>query len=261
MWEDIGGDAGRGYLEIKFRPTYRIGLTNHVREWAIYRFLDPKPSDKVLDVGCASGRQIFRIINRVAEGHGVDIAASFIAVANRYRSEQGLIRTSFQVAAIESLPFTDGYFDKLICGEVLEHVFDRDVALAELRRVLKPGGLLVITVPNLNADGTWWGRLLRYFKIRSFTPMTEFSQKELHRHGDSHVREFTAETMRDWLEGRQWQVLDLTTASFIDGPCIDWLLKVPLHLPPARWLIIRLEYFFTWSRLRLGRHLVVKARR
>ncbi len=261
MWEDIGEDAGRGYLAIKFKPTYRIGLTNFVREEAIYQYLDPKPTDKVLDVGCASGRQIFRIIDRVAEGHGVDIAESFIAAANSFKDEKGITNAFFKVAVIEALPYSDQYFDKVICGEVLEHVFDKDLALAELSRVLKSGGTLIITVPNLNADGTWWGRLLRFLKIRSFVPMEKFSQQELRKHGDSHVREFSAKTMRFWLENRGWKVENITTASFVDGPWVDWLLKVPLHTPPLRWLIIKFEQALTGLNLKWGRHLVVKAKK
>ncbi len=259
MWEDIGTDTGKGYVAIKFKPTYRIGLTNYLREEAIYKFLNPRVTDKVLDVGCASGRQIFRLAKRIGEGYGVDIAESFIAEAQRSTVTQGLTNVHFAVAVIETLPYSDEQFDKIICGEVLEHVFDKDKALVELHRVLKPGGTLIITVPNLNADGTWWGRLLRLLGFRSFTPMDVFSQDELHKHGDSHVREFSKKTMTEWLESRVFRVEDVTTVSFIDGPKMDFLLKVPLHTPPLRWLIIKFEQLLTVLRLTWGRHLVVKA--
>jgi len=261
MWQDVGSDAGFGYIDIKFKPTYRIGLTNHVREEAIYKFLAPKSSDKVLDVGCASGRQIFKLANKINEGYGVDIAESFIKQADRYKEISKLNNTHFAVAVIEELPYQDNFFDKVICGEVLEHVFDKDLALSELRRILKPEGSLIITVPNLNADGTWWGRLLRLLGLRKFTPMTEFSQSELKKHGDSHVREFSGKTMTNWLSNQGFKVVKISSASFVDGPYMDILLKVPLHIGPLRQLIIWLEKALTKTGLLFGRHLVVEAQK
>ncbi|OHA59666.1 MAG: hypothetical protein A2589_02305 [Candidatus Vogelbacteria bacterium RIFOXYD1_FULL_46_19] len=259
MWEDIGGDAGGSYLQIKFQPTYRIGLTNYLREGEIYRFVKPQKTDKILDVGCASGRQVFKLAQSIEEGHGVDIADSFINQANQFKSDNNILNVNFKTAVIESLPYRDGYFDKVICGEVLEHVFHKEEALKELLRVLVPGGLLVISVPNLNADGTWWGRFLRSIRVRKFCPMKHFSQDSLKKHGDSHVREFTAKTMREWLELSGLRVEKISSVSWIDGPYMDFLLKVPLHIPPLRKLTIWFEKLLTRSGLPFGRHLVLRA--
>ena len=141
----------------------------------------------------------------------------------------------------------------------MEHVVDKDVALNEIRRVLKPGGRLIITVPNLNADGTWWGRLLRLTKVRKFEPMKIFSQKELKKHGDSHVREFTAISLKKWLGDSGFEVERITTVSFIDGPYMDFILKIPLHIGFLRESIILFENILTRLDLHFGRHLVVRA--
>lgn len=196
MWEDIGCDAGESYLDIKFRPTYRIGLTHHLRENMIYKLLDPKKEDVVLDVGCASGRQLLRMSDKIKEGYGVDIAQSFIDRADNFKKSNNIHNLFFQRSIIEKLPFRDSFFDKIICAEILEHVFDKDMALKEVLRVLKKGGILLITVPNLNADGTWWGRFLRFLRIRKFKSLENFSQKELFKHGDSHVREFDIKSLK-----------------------------------------------------------------
>ena len=148
---------------------------------------------------------------------------------------------------------------KIICGEVLEHVADHTVALREMMRVLQPGGTLIISTPNLNANATVWGRFLRLIGVRSFKPITEFSSTELANHGDAHVREFSKKTMRDWLEGQNLDVTAITTASFIDGPAFDTLLKIPLRIPPLRWLIIVCENLCSWTGMPFGRHLIVKA--
>lgn len=52
------------------------------------------------------------------------------------------------VASLTDLPFEDGYFDSCLCSEVLEHIEDDAKAVAELSRVLKPGGLLIVSVPT-----------------------------------------------------------------------------------------------------------------
>lgn len=261
MWEAVGLDAGLGYVDVKFKPTYKIGLTNYVREEAIYMFLQPQAEDVVLDVGCASGRQIFKIASKIKEGYGVDIADSFVNQANKYKAEYKFHNTDFKVAVIEKLPYPDAFFDKIICAEVLEHVFDKDEALGELSRVLKTNGTILITVPNMNADGTWWGRLLRFLGLRKFTPITDFSQEALKKHGDCHVREFTGRSLSDWLSKNNFAVKNLKSASFIDGPWIDTLLKVPLHIKPMRSFLIWLEKKLIASGFLWGRHLVLEARK
>jgi ubiquinone/menaquinone biosynthesis C-methylase UbiE len=261
MWEDIGTDSGESYLDIKFRPTYRIGLTHHLRENKIYDFLSPQSTDIVLDIACASGRQLFGIYRQIKKGYGVDISDSFLNKARRHQHHLEANNLEFKQGVIENIPFADVFFDKIICAEVLEHVFDKDQALKEVLRVLKPGGFLIISVPYLNADATLWGRFLRRLGLRKFTPLEDFSQKSLFKHGDSHVREFNIKTMRDWLEKNGLQVEIIRTVSFIDGPYFDTLLKIPLHIPPLRWLTIKFEKLLSWLNLPFGRHMIVRARK
>lgn len=261
MWEDFGRTKSEKYTEYKFNPTHRIGLTNYLRERQIFKFLSPQKEDMVLDVGCASGRQLFELANKIKEGYGTDIAQSFIDKANSLKTERQISNIYFHRAEIEHLPFADNFFDKVFCAEVLEHVTDKDVALRELKRVLKPEGLLIITVPNLNADATWWGRLLRFLGIRKFIPLEDFSHEGWSKHGDAHVREFSHKTMREWLENNGFKVLALKSASFIDGPGFDFLLKFPLHVKLSQRLIIALENHLTNRDMFWGRHLIVKAKK
>jgi ubiquinone/menaquinone biosynthesis C-methylase UbiE len=58
-------------------------------------------------------------------------------------------------ALVEHLPFPDATFDKVLLSEVLEHVDDEDALLAELRRVVKPDGVLVVSVPHANYPLAW----------------------------------------------------------------------------------------------------------
>jgi ubiquinone/menaquinone biosynthesis C-methylase UbiE len=260
MWERIGENKSEVYFDYKFVPTHRVGLTNYLRENLIYIFLDPHKDDVVFDVGCASGRQLFKIADKIKAGYGIDIAQSFIDKANREKEKKGVNNLYFQQATIETLSFPDEMFDKVICAEVLEHVDDANLALGEILRVLKKDGVLILTVPNLNADATLWGRLMRLIGVRKFKPISEFSIEELQKHGDTHVREFDHKTITTWLFKNGIEVIDIKSVSFIDGPApyFDFLLKCLLHITPVRWFIIKIENLLTNLNLFFGRHLIVK---
>tara|TARA_R110000868_G_scaffold99535_2_gene273902 strand:+ start:10179 stop:11009 length:831 start_codon:yes stop_codon:yes gene_type:complete len=261
MWDSFGKNRDSVYFNAKFTPNYRIGLTNFLREELMIDLAAPGPSDVILDVGCSAGRQVFAMAKTAEKVHGVDIAQTFIDTANDLKAKYGARNTEFSMSAVEDLPFEDGKFDKLICGEVLEHVFDKDAALDELLRVLRPGGALVVSVPNLNADGTWWGRLLRCIGMRSFSPIEVFSLEELAKHGDSHVREYTPAGIRAWFGARGMVIERMTVVSFIDGPWFDTLLKVPLHIGPLRRLTISIERCLSRRNFLWGRHIVFRARK
>ena len=258
MWEDFAKITSSRYLDYKFQPTYRVGLTNYLREEWIYKFLCPKKEDIILDIGCASGRQLFKLANKIKEGYGVDISEGFIDRANKHKTQNNISNLFFKQAFLEKLPFDNNSFDKIICAEVFEHVISKNIALKEILRVLKNNGIITITVPNLNADATLWGRFLRLLCIRKFQPLNDFSQEALDRHGDAHIREFNKNGLVEWLEGNNLEVLDIKSVSFIDGPGFNFLLKFPLHISFTQKIIICFENFLTNLNLFFGRHLVIK---
>lgn len=95
---------------------------------------------RLLDAGCGSGRELDELARH---GHVAGVDLSEICVAcTRSRGHADVHR-----AAIEQMPFADATFDLVTCLDVIEHTPDDRVALAELRRVTRPGGLLVVTVP------------------------------------------------------------------------------------------------------------------
>jgi SAM-dependent methyltransferase len=102
--------------------------------------------NRVLDLGCASGRMI-RWLNGFAEQceiWGVDISAEHIIWCQQHLSPP------FNFAAVTTsphLPFEDGYFDLIYCGSVFTHIADlADAWLLELKRIARPGGKLYVTV-------------------------------------------------------------------------------------------------------------------
>src|SRR3989339_802639 len=85
-----------------------------------------------------------------------------------------------------SLPYEDNFFDIVIAGEIIEHIFDTDLFLAEIRRVLKSGGKLLISTPNIASLGR---RLLLFF---GGNPIIELSPNEPDSSG--HIRYFSFKT-------------------------------------------------------------------
>jgi SAM-dependent methyltransferase len=95
----------------------------------------------VLDAGCGSGRTLRELSDYGSEVVGIELDAEAAEVA-RSRGH-GEVR----VGRLEQLPYDDDRFDLVTCLDVVEHTPDDRVAMRELRRVCKPGGWLLVTVP------------------------------------------------------------------------------------------------------------------
>ena len=116
-----------------------------------------KPGMHVLDVGCGTGRDVRAMAERVAPDGiavGVDSSRGMIAqaVARTHTDE----RAEFRVADALALPFGDDEFDAVRTERTLQHVPDPVLALAEMRRVAKPGACFVAIEPDwdtLTIDG------------------------------------------------------------------------------------------------------------
>ena len=101
--------------------------------------------DRVLDLGCGDGAFTAVLVQAGAAVTGVDVAAEAVRRA-RERAPQAQIE---QVAEGAALPLAEDAFDVVWAGEVLEHVADVVGLLADVRRVLRWGGTLLVTTPNL----------------------------------------------------------------------------------------------------------------
>lgn len=105
-----------------------------------------QPNDHLLDVGCGTGAAVRSAAAVVARAVGVDIAPKMIGRARELAA--GLPRAQFVVGDSERLPFPDGAFTAVLCTASFHHYPDPERALAEMARVLVPGGRLAL------ADGT-----------------------------------------------------------------------------------------------------------
>lgn len=96
---------------------------------------------RVLDLGCGAGHVSFQVAPLVGEVVAYDLSAQMLAVVDKAAVERGLNNLRTVHGAAESLPFADGEFDFVFSRYSAHHWSDLAVALREVRRVLKPGGV------------------------------------------------------------------------------------------------------------------------
>lgn len=145
--------------EIRFHDEMSAGWetlhrsrTFKARTAAMFGLLETADLDgqRWLDAGCGTGTLSRLLAARGCEVTGVDASSEMIAAA-RGRPADGTAaeRLTFrQIPTIASLPFADRSFDGVLCASVLEYVPDVAQCLAQFRRVLRPGGLLLVSIPN-----------------------------------------------------------------------------------------------------------------
>lgn len=138
----------------------------------------------VLDLGCGGGFMAEAMAARGARVTGIDPAADAVAAARRHSSAVGL-PIQYDVGVGEALPYGAAAFDAVVCVDVLEHVADLARVLAEVARVLRPGGLFLFDTINRNpiarfATITVAEDLLRLLPRGTHDPALYIKPRELH---------------------------------------------------------------------------------
>ncbi len=119
-----------------------------VRRGKVVRMLGPRPG-RVLDVGCGPGVMVGPVIERGGTLTGVDLSPEMVAAASKRAKALGVAdRCEFKTGSADQLPFDDDSFDAVTAMGVLEYVPDDAKALAEMARVVRPGGVVIVTVPG-----------------------------------------------------------------------------------------------------------------
>jgi SAM-dependent methyltransferase len=150
------------------------------------------PGTKVIDVGAGAGRHSFEAYRRGADVIAFDqdkeelenVTTMFEAMA-----EAGEVPDTARAEAVAgdalALPYADGTFDVVIASEILEHVPADEAAIAELVRVLKPGGKLAVTVPRWLPERLCW-----------------LLSDEYHANEGGHIRIYKADELRGKVTAR-----------------------------------------------------------
>ena len=118
------------------------------RQKIVLDLLAIRPGEEVLDLGCGDGRDMAVFERQGARCTGVDFSEEMIREGVKRLRKAGVSKARLIVGNAKNIPFKDEFFDKVSCSEVLEHIPDWEKAVREISRVVKRGGLVVITTPN-----------------------------------------------------------------------------------------------------------------
>jgi SAM-dependent methyltransferase len=162
------------------------------------QLIEIRADDVVIDVGCGSGNLTTRAGR--STDHAVGLDASLDAVLF-CRSRPDAYRCSFAVAAGDRLPIAGGTADVALLVEVIEHLANPLAVLSEIRRTLRPGGLLLVTTPNYSAGSLW--PVLEWLADRSGR-VAEMADEQ-------HVQKFTPTSLVQTLAGAGFTVGRLGT--------------------------------------------------
>ena len=144
--------AAEGY-DARYQENSPGGLAFRIRKQHVLELFD-KAGGSVLDVGCGTGVIVDELLDLGCQYTGVDPAPKMIENAKKLHNGKG--KTDFAVGSAEIIEYPDETFDAVICMGVLERVGDYEKALGEMVRVLKPGGTLMVTMPNRLSPYLFW---------------------------------------------------------------------------------------------------------
>ena len=161
--------------------------------------------ESILVDGCGVGMYVRALRPYADQVAGIDIEMEHLAIAQR-NVEQAAVSQ----AMCEALPYTDNRIDLVLSHEVLEHVTDDGLAVAEIVRVLKPGGRAVIFAPNrlypFETHGHYWRGAYHFGN----TPLINYLPDPLRNRLAPHVRAYTAGGLLNLFVGQPVRVLHMT---------------------------------------------------
>jgi ubiquinone/menaquinone biosynthesis C-methylase UbiE len=183
QWEYASEERLRARNEI-----YRDLLEGPSAEEAIFVAVAEVAPQRVLDIGCGTGETAERIARELGcEVIAADQSGRMVELAR----ERGL---DARVADIQALPFADSEFDCVVAGWVLYHVQDRERAISEVARVLRPGGRFVTaTMADDNFAEVWellneeWGHNISFDRENGAAQLAPYFERIQQRNCDATV--------------------------------------------------------------------------
>jgi ubiquinone/menaquinone biosynthesis C-methylase UbiE len=145
--KNIRYEASGGLIGFLYKKLSRYEVN---RYQAVFNLL-PSVEGRLLDLGCGDGDFLFMAKDKFEECYGVDVSSMRIRRAKcRSKNMQGEKSLHFHRCDVDDrLPFSESFFDVVTCIAVLEHVFNPPNVVEEVCRVLRPGGIFIVQVPNI----------------------------------------------------------------------------------------------------------------
>ena len=148
--------AIRAFTEkLKWRPNYESWVEGRIWQehrqepalWNLNHFVPSLKSSIIVEIGSGMGGLLIRLQREKLKALGVEYNPEYCDIT-KYRAERYGMSPSVTAARAEQLPLRDRCVDVVLCYEVIEHVFDPDVMLREIRRTLKEDGKVFLSIPN-----------------------------------------------------------------------------------------------------------------
>lgn len=155
-------------------------FADEVENRIIQNFADINEGERVLDAGCGTGLYTLRAVERGAEVTAIDPSGEMLRVLRKKLEDKPpKVREKVRIiqCGAEDIPLPNESIDVVISVTAMEFFRDRDKALLEFQRVIKPGGRVVVGV--LNARG-WWAAHRRKKKNSIYESAHFYTPKELH---------------------------------------------------------------------------------
>jgi SAM-dependent methyltransferase len=179
-----------------------------------FQYFPLHPNDRVLDLGCGEGRHcINAYLHEKVVSIGIDLNfCDLQTTMQKFTPFASLGRGEFYLQQVNAnqLPFADASIDKIICSEVLEHIDDYKAVLHEIKRVLKPNGILAISVPRYWPEKICWWLSDAYHQVEG-----------------GHIRIFKAKTLKREVVGQGFCFYKQHWAHALHSPywwlkCLFW---------------------------------------
>jgi SAM-dependent methyltransferase len=200
-----------------------------------YDRLDLRPGMTVLDLGCGEGRHAFEAYRRGASVIAVDWGVSEVETTRRWLgaiAAAGEAPDGARFAVVRgdltALPVPDSSVDRVMASEVLEHIPDDVTAMAEIHRVLRPGGRMVMTVPRYGPERICWAL-----------------SDDYHANEGGHIRIYTRPVVRTRLASVGLTPVDSHHAHALHAPF--WWLKCAVGVDNDSALVRAYHRMLVWD--------------
>ncbi len=174
----------------RYESTLEKKFSKHGGQYKIINSIGENKN--VLDIGCATGYLSKELLKKgcFVVGIELDPDAANIAKGNCSSVIIG------DIERMVSLPYSEAFFDFIICGDILEHVVRPDMVLLMIRKYLKKSGLLIAAIPNIG-----------YISARLKVLLGKFDYEEVGHFDKTHLRFFTLRTSRELIKNAGYEIL------------------------------------------------------
>jgi methionine biosynthesis protein MetW len=179
---------------------YRVDFTPYLKK--IFNWISThKQGGKILDIGCADGGFLAKFDKQTWKKFGIDVSAKAISAA-KHKGIQAKV-----CDITKGITFPANSFDVVVAAEVIEHIYDTDFFLKEIRRILKPNGIFAVSTPNIAS-------LANRIKL-IFGSYPNFCEYDLSESAAGHIRVYTLPALVNQLKKNQFKILHKTSPNLI----------------------------------------------